>query len=272
MDSPQAQPTRGRSSTRGGPSKRGHGHAFKVGPAHAPRDAYLGKAKKIKADLIDRARIKKQFAKTLKKEGLTSERLGGRGGKGGKGKGKDEGSGIPTDERGRKVRDGGWGSRAGVKEDANEQEGKSKREEEQERGNMSSSSEVKVIPAPTATKSKPTTSTDATSQSQPLPSLRTLKREAYALHHSPSSSRTHPAPGSTSSPGAGVHPSRTRTAAAKASVTSSRAGEVASSLASPHSGRSKVVVGGVGKRTKGQPNMGARMDVLLEKIKRSKAV
>jgi hypothetical protein len=43
MDSPHAHSTRGRSSTRGGPSKRGHGHGFKVGPAHAPRDAYLGK-------------------------------------------------------------------------------------------------------------------------------------------------------------------------------------------------------------------------------------
>lgn len=68
-----------RGGARGGRGGSGAGRGrggFKVGPSHAPSDAYLGKAKKIKQDLIDRARIKKSFAKTLKKEGLTSERLG----------------------------------------------------------------------------------------------------------------------------------------------------------------------------------------------------
>ncbi|KAL7424281.1 eukaryotic translation initiation factor 4E [Cryptotrichosporon argae] len=56
----------------------GHGGkgGFKVGPAHAPRNAYLGKAQKIKADLIERAKVKKQYAKVLKAEGLESARLG----------------------------------------------------------------------------------------------------------------------------------------------------------------------------------------------------
>ncbi|KAJ9098156.1 hypothetical protein QFC21_004485 [Naganishia friedmannii] len=65
----------GRGGRGGSGAGRGRG-GFKVGPSHAPSNAYLGKAKKIKQDLIDRARIKKSFAKTLKKEGLTSERLG----------------------------------------------------------------------------------------------------------------------------------------------------------------------------------------------------
>jgi hypothetical protein len=212
--------------------------------------------------LIDRARIKKQFAKTLKKEGLTSERLGGKGGKGG---GKDGGgSGIPTDERGRKVRDGGWGRRAGVKQDT---EGANNRDDEEQ-----AASEVKVIPAPTADiTAKSTTATVSSSDSQPLPSLRTLKREAYAIHQAPSSSRSHPVVGHTSSSAVGIHPSRTRTAAAKASAASGRIGGL--SAKGDSLGGGKVAgVGGTGKKSKGQPNMGARMDVLLEKIKRSKAV
>ncbi|KAJ9117504.1 hypothetical protein QFC22_004354 [Naganishia vaughanmartiniae] len=70
---------RGARGSRGGRGGSGAGRGrggFNVGPSHAPSNAYLGKAKKIKQDLIDRARIKKSFAKTLKKEGLTSERLG----------------------------------------------------------------------------------------------------------------------------------------------------------------------------------------------------
>ncbi|KAI5452894.1 hypothetical protein NCC49_006431 [Naganishia albida] len=73
---------RGRGGSRGvrGGSGAGRGRGgFKVGPAHAPSNAYLGKAKKIKEDLINRARIKKSYAKTLKKEGLSSERLGSAG-------------------------------------------------------------------------------------------------------------------------------------------------------------------------------------------------
>ncbi|WVF71891.1 hypothetical protein IAT40_006701 [Kwoniella sp. CBS 6097] len=56
----------------GGGEKRG----FQVRPSRAPKDAYMGKAQKIKADLIQRAKMKKQYAKVLKDEGMESGRLG----------------------------------------------------------------------------------------------------------------------------------------------------------------------------------------------------
>jgi hypothetical protein len=89
-------------SGRGRNPSRPNNSGFKVIPAHAPRSAYLGKgerasciiiyrlirltdnvhlplhpesAKKLKESLIERAKIKKSFAKTLKKEGLSSDRL-----------------------------------------------------------------------------------------------------------------------------------------------------------------------------------------------------
>ncbi|KAH8083006.1 hypothetical protein HD553DRAFT_313086 [Filobasidium floriforme] len=63
-------------SSRGRNPSRPSNTGFKVVPAHAPHSAYLGKAKKLKESLIERARIKRSFAKALKKEGLQSERLG----------------------------------------------------------------------------------------------------------------------------------------------------------------------------------------------------
>ncbi|OCF32029.1 hypothetical protein I316_06185 [Kwoniella heveanensis BCC8398] len=56
----------------GGGEKKG----FQVRPSRAPKDAYMGKAQKIKADLIQRAKMKKQYAKILKDEGMESGRLG----------------------------------------------------------------------------------------------------------------------------------------------------------------------------------------------------
>ncbi|WRT67434.1 uncharacterized protein IL334_004405 [Kwoniella shivajii] len=49
---------------------------FQVKPSRAPKDAYMGKAQKIKADLIQRAKMKKSYAKVLKEEGMDSGRLG----------------------------------------------------------------------------------------------------------------------------------------------------------------------------------------------------
>ncbi|BEI93718.1 uncharacterized protein CcaverHIS019_0601770 [Cutaneotrichosporon cavernicola] len=53
---------------------------FKVGPSHAPRNAYLGKAQKKKAELIAAAKVKQQYAKVLAREGMQSVRVGGKGG------------------------------------------------------------------------------------------------------------------------------------------------------------------------------------------------
>jgi hypothetical protein len=43
---------------------------FKVGPSHAPDGAYLGRAKKIKADLIEKAKVKKRYYKEIGKDSV----------------------------------------------------------------------------------------------------------------------------------------------------------------------------------------------------------
>ncbi|KAL1409047.1 hypothetical protein Q8F55_005871 [Vanrija albida] len=66
------QPRKKKAST--GPNRGGAG-GFKVGPKHAPKDAYLGRAQKLKASLIEAAKVKKQYAKVLAAEGMSSTRL-----------------------------------------------------------------------------------------------------------------------------------------------------------------------------------------------------
>ncbi|KAE8225681.1 hypothetical protein CF319_g1614 [Tilletia indica] len=83
------QPGRVRSSTgrggsnRGGSSSRGRGGGrggFRVGPAHAPAGSYLGKAKKLKEELIQKAKTKKAYYAQLKRDGLpVPERKGSSG-------------------------------------------------------------------------------------------------------------------------------------------------------------------------------------------------
>ncbi|WWC69157.1 uncharacterized protein I206_103093 [Kwoniella pini CBS 10737] len=60
----------------GNPGGGKYGGGFQVKPSRAPKDAYMGKAQKIKADLIQRAKMKKSYAKVLKAEGMDSGRLG----------------------------------------------------------------------------------------------------------------------------------------------------------------------------------------------------
>ncbi|RXK36875.1 hypothetical protein M231_05849 [Tremella mesenterica] len=61
----------------GGVDRVGDGRrrGFKVGPSHVSRDAYLGKVKKIERDLVERAKMKKSYAKILKQEGMSSSRI-----------------------------------------------------------------------------------------------------------------------------------------------------------------------------------------------------
>ncbi|UZJ53873.1 hypothetical protein CBS101457_003193 [Exobasidium rhododendri] len=57
----------GANSTSLGERSKGKGKSgFQVGPKHAPDGAYLGRAKKIKADLIEKAKIKKRYFKSVK--------------------------------------------------------------------------------------------------------------------------------------------------------------------------------------------------------------
>ncbi|WVW82756.1 hypothetical protein I302_104767 [Kwoniella bestiolae CBS 10118] len=58
------------------PKPKARSGGFQVKPSRAPKDAYMGKAQKIKADLIQRAKMKKSYAKVLKAEGMDSGRLG----------------------------------------------------------------------------------------------------------------------------------------------------------------------------------------------------
>lgn len=65
----------------------GKGKGFKVGPSHAARNSYIGKggdtfatltaAQKKKAELIEAAKVKKAYAKVLAAEGMKSARVGG---------------------------------------------------------------------------------------------------------------------------------------------------------------------------------------------------
>ncbi|EPQ28537.1 uncharacterized protein PFL1_03841 [Pseudozyma flocculosa PF-1] len=58
------------------PKKAG---GFKVGPTNLPDGAYLGKAKKLKAELIHKAKVKKAYYKQLEREGGAPQRPDHRG-------------------------------------------------------------------------------------------------------------------------------------------------------------------------------------------------
>lgn len=187
---------------------------FHVGPAHAPRNAYLGKgqsplgpfqiiqarptgpnggtdnlsARKIKTDLIQRAKMKRQYAKVLKEEGMDSSRLGDGSRRRGE---KDSPETVKTRRKGKQ--------RAGENEDDVET-----REESRRTRALS----PRTIGPP-----------------MPQTSLRELKKEAFARYHAPRAA-------------AGLGPGKAE--------------------------------GGRGRGGGGQPNMGARMAVLLERIKRDK--
>ncbi|CAD6954737.1 unnamed protein product, partial [Tilletia controversa] len=85
-------------SSRGGGSSRGRGSntnsrgrgrgGFHVGPTHAPAGSYLGRAKKIKEELIAKAKTKKAYYALLKRDGMSVPERRSRGAEGaGEGKG-----------------------------------------------------------------------------------------------------------------------------------------------------------------------------------------
>lgn len=238
--------------------------------------------------MIDRAKIKKSFAKALKAEGLSSDRLRTGPPEKGKDEKRKEDTGPPRDDKGKLVRDGGWGDKgAGIgsgkgkgkeRDEVDEQLERMRKEIGQSSGVDDSMTAIRkrkrhdLPPTTTATssKSQPSSSTPTATSASVIPtptSLRTLKRDAYALHHSSN-------PHQTPTPSA-VHPSRTRVSASKAKS----AQETVVSRGTPSGSRGGgVVVGGgrgrqpsgIGGGGRGQPKMAARMDVLLEKIKRNK--
>ncbi|RSH93834.1 hypothetical protein EHS25_006483 [Saitozyma podzolica] len=255
---------------------------FHVGPAHAAKDAYLGKAKKIKADLIMRAKMKKSYAKVLKQEGMGSERLSRRTGDEARGmvpeqagtgsglgegdedededetKGEDEGTGRGESSRsgagksrererdiesrmlGRSSSRGstrGGGPRGpGGQEPKVDPRGKGKgRAHPNDHGDTENDSRKPFQPI--ARTSSGGTRARALSPSaigppMPITSLRTLKKEAFSKYHAPRRRDD------------GVRP------------------------AGAGGGGGPTTGGGRGGR--GQPNMGARMGALLEKIRRDR--
>ncbi|KIR54104.1 hypothetical protein I315_03160 [Cryptococcus gattii Ru294] len=201
---------------------------FKTAPSRAPKDAYLGKAKKIKTDLIQRAKVKKQFAKVLRAEGMESERLGDGPrrrnereeddnklkGRTGNFKGKER---REREERGEEDPDmARIRARAGPSSSTpfsrpNKPYSKSHNNKSYDRTTRKPRIE-EAPPKPEVRALSPSPPPSAPS-SEPKPSIRTLKKEGFSKYH-----------------------------------------------------RAKDTTGL--SKGRGQPNMGARMGVLLEKIKR----
>ncbi|WVO14180.1 hypothetical protein L204_101811 [Cryptococcus depauperatus] len=210
VSKPKSKP-RAPSGSNGNPK-----HGFNVKPARAPKDAYLGKAKKIKANLIQRAKVKKQYAKVLRQEGMESERLG-------------------NGSRRRGERDAdtgkGKGSPKGTERHYS-QRGKPKHENQELEAQDPEMARILARAGPSGSRTKPfkkpsilkdvlppkaralsPSPPPTTSSNESKPSIRQLRKESFGKYHRPKDS--------------------------------------------------------IGlMKGRGQPNMGARMGVLLEKIKR----
>ncbi|WWD09820.1 hypothetical protein V865_007948 [Kwoniella europaea PYCC6329] len=222
------------------PQGRARSGGFQVKPSRAPKDAYMGKAQKIKADLIQRAKMKKSYAKILKAEGMDSGRLGD-----GSRRRNERSSESDSKSNGRwkgKGRGGNEEDQGGVDEEQKRLEARAgpapgsgyssgSRPEKSSRLNRSrSNNSLRDKPPHQANKPSPPKKIRALSLSPPPPpsipqnvpaekkSFRELKKEAFSKYHRP---------------------------------------------------KDALSAGGtVGKGSKrGQPNMNARMGLLLEKIK-----
>ncbi|OWZ50150.1 hypothetical protein C351_01299 [Cryptococcus neoformans c8] len=199
---------------------------FRTAPSRAPKDAYLGKAKKIKTDLIQRAKVKKQYAKVLRAEGMESERLGdGSRRRNEREEGNNEikgrtGSSKGKERRGREERGEEDPDTARIRARAGPSSSSSRPNKPFNKSHSNKPYEKttwkprveEAPPKPKVRALSPSPPPSAPS-SEPKPSIRTLKKEGFSKYH----------------------------------------------WAKDATGLSKG---------RGQPNMGARMGVLLEKIKR----
>ncbi|WVQ76558.1 hypothetical protein IAR50_006228 [Cryptococcus sp. DSM 104548] len=223
---------------------------FKTGPARAGKDAYMGKAKKMKDDLIQRAKVKKQFAKVLKKEGMDSERLG-------------DGSKRRQE---REPREAG-NEKKGFKGKGKPREGQSQ-EKRGPRGGREDEDMARILAR--AGPSKPSPSSRPLKSSKPYPNSKHLTKRPR--DSSPSSSFSAPAPTAPPKPRA-LSPERLalpeppKVDGKEASLRTLKK-EGFSKYHRPRDAPVSVAGAPRGKGTRGQPNMGSRMDVLLEKIRR----
>lgn len=235
--------------------------------------------KKIKQDLIDRARIKKSFARTLKKEGLSSERLGSAGNatalgirRGGYGTNDKQASELESEGD----EDGAGDLLESGTDDEEEDDfeedtelaahrrrikGKGREDPQETKNPLSGRPTDDGYPSRESGGKTNTHRTQSPSRqtgpSRPLttphdgPSLRDLKRQAY-LGPSRDTATT-------------VHPSRTRRQTSKPASAAETAGKA------PGSRVAGAGPAGKGDRRRdGRPNLNARIGVMLEQIQRGK--
>ncbi|WVQ78446.1 hypothetical protein IAT38_000532 [Cryptococcus sp. DSM 104549] len=252
---------------RSGPGAGGFKQGFKVGPSRAPKDAYLGKAQKIKADLIQRAKVKKQYAKVLRAEGMESERLGD--GSRRRGEREDGGAG-----RGRFKGKGKQGEKPMGKPARPMDGSDSSSESDEERPHVRGGRPVDEFDRALA-RAGPSSSREdrPSSSSRPGNRQRTPNSKPYSKSASgPRHSSPPPPPKvralSLSPPPSAPAPTTAAQAAEKRASFRDIKREAFSKFHRPRDAGA-IQQGGRG-RPRGQPNMGARMGALLEKIKMDK--
>ncbi|TYJ54346.1 hypothetical protein B9479_005012 [Cryptococcus floricola] len=224
-------------------------------------------AKKMKDDLIERAKVKKQFAKVLKKEGMDSERLG---------------DGTRRRQE-REPREAGSGKKEwkdkGKPREGKPREGKPREGQRQERrgprGGREDEDMARILAR--AGPSKPSPSSKPFKSSKPYPNPKPYPKRPR--DSSPSSSFSAPAPPTTPAKPRALSPERLalpeppKVDGKEASLrTLKKEGfsKFHRARDAPAAGAGAGAGAGAprGKGTRGQPNMGSRMDVLLEKIRR----
>ncbi|WWC89734.1 uncharacterized protein L201_004659 [Kwoniella dendrophila CBS 6074] len=256
----------------GGNNGGGKQGGFNVKPSRAPKDAYMGKAQKIKADLIQRAKMKKSYAKILKAEGISdSSRLGD---------GSRRRNERPSENDNN---DNNNDSRRGKGKDGNNSSGGGKFKSRGERENDETKRlESRAGPAPG---SRSSSSSNSYSGSKSTIDRKTYGSNRLDRQKSNSSLRQHDKPPHQRKEIKPPSPKRVRALSLSPPPTSTT--DITSTTGQPiekksfrdmkkeafskyHKSRNEAPasIGGSGRSNKrGQPNMGARMGLLLEKIK-----
>lgn len=211
-------------------------------------------AQKIKADLIMRSKLKKSYAKVVQEEGVQSNRLKPRTGAAGTSAAAAEASSEagPSSSRSTEGGEREKGGRAGSLKRKFSGQGEtgrpSKFRREKGTGEAGDDDVLNRTESANSTKRKVRAlSPGDIGPPMPQSSLIELKKEAFAKYHSPHSRST------------------------SATTGVGRGGGRSVSGGSTRSTGSSGLFGGGGGGKKGQPNMGARMGLLLEKIKRDRA-
>ncbi|GMK58322.1 hypothetical protein CspeluHIS016_0503540 [Cutaneotrichosporon spelunceum] len=254
--------TKAQKEARAKHSGRAQGTGFKVGPSHAPRNAYLGKAQKKKAELIAAAKVKQQYAKVLAREGMQSVRVGGRkGGVSARGE-------LPRSGEGKEKRSAKGKARA---EEEGEEDAERARLEKRMAAAMADADDDDDVSASDASDSED--DSDAEDEAaraaarmreaaREADDARAERRERKAFERGQTGTEKAFRPGRRPKPKPYTTERRTVRALSPPKV-EPREGRLRDlkrdAFGQRHSGRAR-----------GQPRMGARMDMLLEQIRRTK--